>query len=122
MLNLMKFGSYKCFFLRIITITLFFSIFLISDVYSVMIDVRTKKEWDSGHIEGATNIPLKDLLYKIDKFTKNYNEEILLYCKSGNRSGKAKKLLDEIGYTNTKNLGGIENVSENYGYEIVKKD
>ena len=109
-------------FLRIITIALFFSISLINDVYSVIIDVRTKEEWDSGHIEGATHIPLKNLSNKIDEFTKDYNEEILLYCRSGNRSGKAKKLLDEIGYTNTKNLGGIKNVNENYGYEIVSED
>ena len=109
-------------FLRIITIALFFSISLINDVYSVIIDVRTKEEWDSGHIEGATHIPLKNLSNKIDEFTKDYNEEILLYCRSGNRSGKAKKLLDEIGYTNTKNLGGIKNVNENYGYEIVGED
>jgi len=109
-------------FLRIITIALFFSISLINDVYSVIIDVRTKQEWDSGHIEGATHIPLKNLSNKIDEFTKDYNEEILLYCRSGNRSGKAKKLLDEIGYTNTKNLGGIKNVNENYGYEIVSED
>ena len=109
-------------FLRIITIALFFSISLINDVYSVIIDVRTKEEWDSGHIEGATHIPLKNLSNKIDEFTKDYNEEILLYCRSGNRSGKAKKLLDEIGYTNTKNLGGIESVSENYGYKIVNED
>ena len=109
-------------FLRIITIALFFSISLINDVYSVMIDVRTKEEWDSGHIEGATHIPLKNLSDKIDEFTKDFNEEILLYCRSGNRSGKGKKLLDEIGYTNTKNLGGIKNVNENYGYEIVSED
>ena len=109
-------------FLRIITIALFFSISLINDVYSVIIDVRTKEEWDSGHIEGANHIPLKNLSNKIDEFTKDYNEEILLYCRSGNRSGKAKKLLDEIGYTNTKNLGGIKNVNENYGYEIVSED
>ena len=110
------------FFLRIITFALFFSISLMNDAYSIIIDVRTKEEWNSGHIEGATHIPLKKLLNKIDNFTKDYNEEILLYCRSGNRSGKAKKLLDEIGYTNTKNLGGIESVSENYGYKIVNED
>jgi len=41
-----------------------------------------------------------------------------MYCRSGNRSGRAKAILDELGYTNTTNIGGIENVSEQYNLKI----
>ena len=108
--------------IKIITIAIFFSISLINEAYSILIDVRSKEEWNKGYIEGAQHIPLKNLSTKINEHTRDYNEEILLYCRSGNRSGKAKKILEEMGYVNTRNVGGIENVSQNYGYDIVTED
>jgi phage shock protein E len=108
--------------IKIITIAIFFSISLINEAYSILIDVRSKEEWNKGYIEGAQHIPLKNLSTKINEHTRDYNEEILLYCRSGNRSGKAKKILEEMGYVNTRNVGGIEDVSENYGYDIVTED
>ena len=108
--------------IKIITIAIFFSISLINEAYSILIDVRSKEEWSKGYIEGAQHIPLKNLSTKINEHTRDYNEEILLYCRSGNRSGKAKKILEEMGYLNTRNVGGIEDVSENYGYDIVTED
>ena len=108
--------------IKIITIAIFFSISLINEAYSILIDVRSKEEWSKGYIEGAQHIPLKNLSTKINEHTRDYNEEILLYCRSGNRSGKAKKILEEMGYVNTRNIGGIEDVNENYGYDIVTED
>tara|TARA_B100001758_G_C18402412_1_gene609819 strand:+ start:1678 stop:2733 length:1056 start_codon:yes stop_codon:yes gene_type:complete len=87
-----------------------------------MIDVRTKQEWDTGFIDGAIHIPLKNLSNNIGKYTENNNEEILLYCRSGNRSGKAKLILEELGYTNIKNIGGIEDVSKNLDLKIIIKE
>ena len=110
------------FIIKMITIAIFFSISLINEAHSILIDVRSKEEWDKGYIEGAQHIPLKNLSTKINEHTRDYNEEILLYCRSGNRSGKAKKILEEMGYENTRNVGGIEDVSKNYGYDIVTKD
>ena len=43
--------------------------------------------------------------------TSNFDSEIYLYCRSGNRSGKAKKILDDIGFTNVINAGGKEEAS-----------
>ena len=103
-------------------IALVFSISLINEAYSIMIDVRTKQEWDSGYIESAIHIPLKNLSNNIGKYTENNNEEILLYCRSGNRSGKAKLILEELGYTNIKNIGGIEDVSKNLDLKIIIKE
>ena len=108
--------------IKIITIAIFFSISLINEAYSILIDVRSKEEWSKGYIEGAQHIPLKNLSTKINEHTRDYDEEILLYCRSGNRSGKAKKILEEMGYVNTRNIGGIEDVNENYGYDIVTED
>ena len=58
-----------------------------------IIDVRTKGEYDSGHIEQALWIPLSDLSSNIDKVkSKNY-DEIYTVCLSGGRSASAVKLL-----------------------------
>ena len=110
------------FIIKMITIAIFFSISLINEAHSILIDVRSKEEWNKGYIEGAQHIPLKNLSTKINEHTRDYDEEILLYCRSGNRSGKAKKILEEMGYVNTRNVGGIDDVSENYGYDIVTED
>jgi len=102
-------------------IALVFSVSLINEAYSIMIDVRTKQEWDNGYIESAIHIPLKNLSKDIGKYTLNNNEEILLYCRSGNRSGKAKLILEELGYTDIINIGGIEDASKNLDLKIVTK-
>ena len=86
--------------------------------YSVMIDVRTDEEWNAGYIEGAIHIPLSEIERDIENYEISKDEEILLYCRSGNRSGRAKVILDELGYTNTTNIGGIESVSEQYNLKI----
>lgn len=98
-----------------------FSVSLINEAYSIIIDVRTKQEWDSGYIDGAIHIPLKNLSKDINKYTVSNNEEILLYCRSGNRSGKAKLILEELGYTDIRNIGGIEDASKNLDLKIVTK-
>ena len=100
------------FFIVIITLTV--------DAYSILIDVRTREEWNTGFIEGATNIPLNDLVSEIDRHLINNKEEISLYCRSGNRSEKAKLLLESLGYTKVKNIGGINDVSQNLGLSIIK--
>ena len=107
--------------MKIIIIALVLAVGLSGYAYALMIDVRTQEEWDSGHIDGATHIPLDIIADNIHNFTDSKDEEILLYCRSGNRSGKAKKILDNLGYTNTKNLGGITQVSETYNLKIINE-
>ena len=93
---------------------------LSGNAYSVMIDVRTDEEWRAGYIEGAIHNPLSEIKKNIKNYEISKDEEILLYCRSGNRSGRAKVILDELGYTNTTNIGGIESVSEQYNLKIKK--
>ena len=104
----------KLYFIFIVIIS------LTVDAYSILIDVRTREEWNTGFIEGATNIPLNDLVLEIDRHLINNKEEISLYCRSGNRSEKAKLLLESLGYTKVKNIGGINDVSQNLGLSIIK--
>lgn len=59
---------------------------------AVILDVRTKREWDEGHIANAIHIPLSDLKANIENI-KALNKPIIAHCKSGARSARATKLL-----------------------------
>jgi len=67
---------------------------------AVIIDVRTQEEYEQGHVQGAVNIPVNEILEKINNVEKDKNKVIIVYCKTGKRSRIAKKLLEEEGYTN----------------------
>ena len=82
-----------------------------------VIDVRTEAEWNTGHLEGALHIEWQDILKVPSDIQKD--EEIFLYCRSGNRSGKATKVLIEAGYVNAKNAGSILNASELLNIKII---
>ena len=75
----------------------------------LIVDVRTLPEWQKNRIDNTLLIEWQDLLTAVNKMDIKKNREILLFCRSGNRSGKAKKILEENGYTNVKNLGSIQN-------------
>ena len=77
-----------------------------------LIDVRTIQEFENGHVNKAKNIPLHELLQKIKKFAPNKETPILVYCRSGARSGHAKKNLDKMGYTTVLNLGSLHRATE----------
>lgn len=73
-----------------------------------VIDVRTKKEYEEGHLNGAINIPSFSIKRNIDRI--NTDKKILVYCQSGIRSKKALKILEDLGVKNVYNLkGGLEN-------------
>jgi phage shock protein E len=74
----------------------------------LVIDVRTPAEWHTGHLDGAEHIEWQDIGEKIDQLTSNKHDNIYLYCRSGNRSGKAMTILKQQGYTNVINAGGID--------------
>ena len=101
-----------------ILIALVLVVVMSGNAYSVMIDVRTDEEWRAGYIEGAIHIPLSEIKKNIENYEISKDEEILLYCRSGNRSGRAKVILDELGYTDVTNIGGIASVSEQYNLKI----
>jgi phage shock protein E len=86
----------------------------------IIIDVRTESEWLGGHLQGASHIALSKIKNKIKVFEPNQDAEIMLYCRSGNRSGKAKTILEDMGYTNVKNIGGISSASTALNIKIIK--
>ncbi|MFN8378001.1 MAG: rhodanese-like domain-containing protein [Anaerolineae bacterium] len=70
-----------------------------------LIDVRTPEEFASGHLPNAVNIPLDELPNRLGEVATD--EPVVLYCRSGNRSGQAAQLLASEGYTQVLDLGGI---------------
>ncbi|MES2558191.1 MAG: rhodanese-like domain-containing protein [Bacteroidota bacterium] len=71
----------------------------------IIIDVREVHEFEEFNI-GAQLIPLGEIPYKLDELAHLKNEEIILHCRSGNRSGNAKMFMMENGFTNVRNLLG----------------
>lgn len=73
---------------------------------AVMIDVRERDEWRAGHVKGARHIPLGDLGARLGEIPRD--REVLLFCRSGNRSGRATQFLRAQGYSQARNVeGGI---------------
>ena len=77
------------------------------DANKYWIDVRTPAEFASGHVEGAANIEFQLISEQIATITNNVDAEIHLYCRSGRRSGVAKQTLEDLGFRNVTNEGGI---------------
>jgi adenylyltransferase/sulfurtransferase len=77
---------------------------------SVMIDVRERHEWEAGHIEGATHLPLSLLRQNLHSFTPPENgKTCIIYCQKGGRSKQAAEMLLRAGFNNIRSLkGGYE--------------
>ena len=85
-----------------------------------MLDVRTVEEWNAGHIPGATLIPLDQLSARYGELPTD--QEIVIYCRSGNRSAQALSLLTEAGFSTIYSMNGGINNWISAGYEIVVGD
>lgn len=72
---------------------------------AIVLDVRSKSEFDSGHIKGAVNISVDQLASNLSKL-KDKNKPIITCCASGMRSASAKNILQSNGYTQVYNGGG----------------
>ena len=82
----------------------------------VVLDVREKSEYDSGHIKGAVLLPLGTITADTAvKAIESKDTAVLVYCRSGNRSKKASAILAKLGYKNIYEIGGI--TSWPYGVE-----
>lgn len=72
---------------------------------AMVIDVRSRGEFNSGHLAKAINIPLDEIQSAVPKRVKDKNQVLLLHCASGTRSGIAMARLKGMGFANTFNLG-----------------
>ncbi|MCL9776676.1 rhodanese-like domain-containing protein [Vibrio sp. S4B1] len=75
---------------------------------AVVIDVRTAEEFADGHLDNAINFPLSELSHHVSNLDKT--TPIVLYCRSGNRSGQAYQHLTSLGFTQLHNAGGLQEI------------
>lgn len=75
--------------------------------YARLIDVRTAVEYEGGHLSGAQNIPIDHIKTAILTAVPEKSDVIILYCRSGNRSAQAAKMLEKLGYKVILDAGGI---------------
>ena len=75
-----------------------------------LVDVRTPQEFSSGSAKNAINIPLSSIGNELDKFKNKQN--IVVFCRSGNRSSQAKKILEQNGFQNVTDGVTWKNVLE----------
>lgn len=74
----------------------------------IIVDVRTEEEFEmDGHAEGSVNYPLDQIQNKIEDLKKF--DHIILVCRSGNRAGIAKNILEQAGIKNVENMGPWQN-------------
>ncbi len=78
-----------------------------------LVDVRSPQEFASGSVKGAVNIPLERISGELSRLKGKSN--VVVFCRSGNRSGQAKRILEQNGFQNVINGGTWQNVRENIG-------
>ncbi len=86
----------------------------------LLLDVRTREEYDSGHLKGAVLIPHNTIRDQITNMAPNKEANIFLYCRSGHRASIAQQTLKAIGYTQVINLGGVSAASQNTQLPIIR--
>lgn len=80
-----------------------------SETGYIILDVRTREEYDEGHIPGAICIPNEAIQKTPPVELPDRTQRILVYCRSGRRSKEAAQKLADLGYTNIVEIGGIAN-------------
>lgn len=85
-----------------------------------LVDVRTPEEFAGGHLENAKNIDFYNADFKSQLGKLNKKKPVYLYCRSGNRSGKATDTLQTLGFKTYYNIGGFENL-KGEGYPVAVK-
>lgn len=95
-----------------------YDIIMGSEMYFIL-DVRTQEEYDQGHLEGAHLIPVQELADKLDEVP--FNIPVIVYCRSGARSRNAAEILQNNGFPQIYDMGGIIDWQEQ-GYPVVIDD
>lgn len=73
----------------------------------VLLDVRSKAEYDEGHIPGSICVPLQKIEKKIEHTIEDKETPVFVYCVTGARSGRAASIMRSLGYEHVFNIGGI---------------
>ncbi|UCB55899.1 MAG: rhodanese-like domain-containing protein [Thiotrichales bacterium] len=73
---------------------------------AVVVDVREAADFNKGHIKNAKNIPISTLKQQVDSVSAAKDSPVLMYCRTGNVSGKACRILKNSGFSDVHNLAG----------------
>jgi len=79
---------------------------------ALLIDVRSRKEYEAGHLNNSINIEHDEVEQLAKTIGEDKDRDVVVYCRSGRRSGKAKNSLEEYGYKNIHNGIGYESLKE----------
>jgi len=97
---------------RLITYDEFAKVLADASSDALIVDVRTKEEFNEGHIPGAALFPYDEIEARKDEFVRlagRTDRPIVVYCRSGRRSAIAAESLDRLGYTDIADFGGLGN-------------
>ena len=72
----------------------------------VVLDIRTPEEYDQGIIEGAVNIDFYDDDFAVQLDALDKDAHYVVYCNSGNRSGQANSIFEDLGFTDVTEIDG----------------
>ncbi|KPK09609.1 MAG: hypothetical protein AMJ56_10515 [Anaerolineae bacterium SG8_19] len=86
------------------------------DVY--LLDVREQWEYDEGHIPGVTLLPMGEVPSRLDEIPTD--KEVIVTCRTGNRSGQVTDFLRQNGFDNVHNMQGGIVAWEQAGYEVSR--
>ena len=87
---------------------------------TVVLDVRTPVEFAEGHLDGAVNIDVQAADFAARAAELPTDSEIVVYCRSGNRSAAAVATLRDLGFTDLTDLGGMADAATATGLDVVR--
>jgi len=88
---------------------------------SAVIDVRTQEEWATGHLDGAINIDIQSAEFADKIGSLDHSANYVIYCRSGNRAGKAIEYMKSSGFTGVlTNAGSVSDASNITGMKVVQ--
>lgn len=85
---------------------------LMQNPNAILLDVRSKQEYEEGHLSGSIPLCLYDICKQAGQVIPNKEQTIITYCSSGSRSKEAQEMLETMGYEDVYNLkGGLEEIN-----------
>ncbi len=86
---------------------------------TIIIDVRTPAEFQSGHLEGALNIDVQSPTFMAQISELDPSADYFIYCRSGNRSGQAISQMANMGFTSMINGGSVAQATAYSGIPVI---
>lgn len=84
-----------------------------------VIDVRTPEEFELGHLEGAVNINVASGVFEAEIAELDPAGKYIVYCRTGNRSAQAVKIMKDAGFANLTDAGSVEEAADYTGLPVV---